>query len=373
MFAGLCLSPARERPLLSFGTLHPSVQAIEASEVALKAQRGRPTITDVAKHAGVSKSLVSLVMRGARHVSAPRREAVLKSVAKLGYRPNAMARGLVQRRTRILGVMVSDLHNPFFADVVEGIHDQAGRAGYKVLINTGNRVALHETAAVETLLQLRADGLILAGPLVESGPLVEASRTVPVMLVGRTARAPSVDSVTNDDRAGAVLAVEHCASLGHRRIAHVDGGPGAGALARRRGYEEGMRRQRLARYITVAPGSYTEEGGHRGALVVLDKRPMPTAIFAANDLAAIGVLNAIEERGLRVPDDVSLVGYDNTSLAALRHISLTTVHQPRVEMGQMAVITLLERIEQGRLRPRRTVLSPRLVVRGTTAPPRSRD
>ncbi len=319
--------------------------------------RGRPTIEDVARQAAVSKSLVSLVMRGARHVSVARRTAVLRAAAKLGYRPNAMARGLVQRRTRILGVMLSDLHNPFFADVVEGIQDQASRAGYKVLINTGNRVAVQEAEAVETLLQLRVDGVILAGPL----------------LVGREAHAPSVDSVTNDDRAGGVLVVEHCASLGHRRIAHIDGGPGAGAAARRAGYEAAMRRLRLGKHLAVAPGSYTEEGGHRGALFLLDRRPPPTAIFVANDLAAIGALNAIEERGLKVPDDISLVGYDNTSLAALRHISLTTVHQPRVEMGQMAVITLLERVEQGRSRPRRTVLSPQLVVRGSTAPPRLRD
>jgi DNA-binding LacI/PurR family transcriptional regulator len=335
-----------------------------------KTRRARPTITDVAHRAGVSKSLVSLVMRGARHVSARRRSAVLDAATALGYRPNAMARGLVQQRTRLLGVLVSDLHNPFFADVVTGVQDQAARGGYRVLVNTSNRVAAQEEEAIETLMQLRVDGLILTGLLVESRLIVEASREVPVVLVGRTARAPSVDSVTNDDWAGAVAMVKHCASLGHRRIAHIDGGQGAGANARRKGYEDGMRQLRLAKNITVVGGSFTEDGGHSGALVLLEMRPRPTAIFATNDLAAIGALNAIEERGLKVPDDVSLAGYDNTSLAALRHISLTTVHQPRLEMGQMAVTTLLERLEEGRTRPRRAVLSPSLVVRGTTAPPR---
>ena len=336
----------------------------------MKLARDKPTITDVAKKAGVSKSLVSLVMRGERHVSAVRREAVQKAVAELGYRPNAMAQGLVQRRTRILGVMVSDLHNPFFADVSAGIQDQAARSRYRVLNNTGNRVATQEDDAIETLLQLRADGLILLGPLVESRLIVKASKEVPMVLVGRAAEASSLDSVTNDDHAGAVMVVEHCAQLGHKLIAHIDGGQGAGADARRQGYEDAMRKLRLARHSSVVPGSFTEEGGHNGALLLLELRPQPTAVFVSNDLAAIGALNALEERGLKVPDDISLVGYDNTSLAALRHISLTTVHQPRLEMGQMAVSMLIERIEEGRTRPRRSVLTPSLVVRGTTAPPR---
>jgi DNA-binding LacI/PurR family transcriptional regulator len=337
--------------------------------VPTRSRRGKPTITDVARRAGVSKSLVSLVMRGARHVSPKRRAAVQEAAEALNYRPNAMARGLVQRRTGIVGVLSSDLNNPFFADVVEGIHEQAARAGYRVLITTGNRVPAREDDAIETLLQLRVDGLVLAGLLVESRLIVEAGRELPVVLVGRVARAASLDSVTNDDWAGAVVAVRHCASLGHKRIAHVDGGQGAGADARRKGYEDAMRELRLGKHVLVASGSFTEEGGHNGALMLLEHRPRPTAIFAANDLAAIGVLNAIEERGLRVPDDVSLVGYDNTSLASLRHLSLTTVHQPRMEMGQMAVSRILERLEEGRTRPRRAVLSPSLVVRGTTAPP----
>jgi DNA-binding LacI/PurR family transcriptional regulator len=334
--------------------------------------RGGPTITDVARRASVSKSLVSLVMRGAPQVRPARREAVLRAAAELGYRPNAMARGLVQRRSQMIGVMVSDLHNPFFADVVTGILDRAERAGYRVMINTGRGDPSHEAEAIEALLQLRADGLILAGPLLENPPIEDASQAVPVVIVGRTVRSPSVDSVTDDDRAGVGAAVDHCASLGHRRIVHISGGRGAGATARRRGYERAMKRLGLGRYTTVVSGTFTEEGGHRGALTLLERRPLPTAIIAANDLAAIGVLNAVEESGLRVPADISLVGYDNTSLAGLRHISLTTIHQPRAEMGQLATSALLERIEMGRSQPRHAVLPPSLVIRKTTAPPPAR-
>ena len=338
--------------------------------MASKVQPGKPTITDVARRAGVSKSLVSLVMRGADHVSPERRQAVNKAAAELGYRPNAMARSLVQRRTHLVGVMVSDLHNPFFADVVAGIQEQAARTGYKVLVNSGNRAAAREADAMETLLQLRADGIILGSPVLDDEVIGRASREVPIVLVGREAHGPAVDSVTNDDRAGAEVAVEHCVSLGHRRIAHIDGGHGAGAPARRHGYEAAMKRLGLGDLVSVVSGTYTEEGGHTGCLLLLAQKPRPTAIFAANDLAAIGALNAIEESGLKVPDDISLVGYDNTSLAALRHISLTTIHQPRLEMGQLALSTLLERVDQDREEPRRVVLSPSLVVRASTAPPR---
>jgi DNA-binding LacI/PurR family transcriptional regulator len=308
-------------------------------------------------------------MRGGRHVSAGRRAAVVEAVAELGYRPNAMARGLKERRTRLIGILVSDLHDPFVADVVEGIQEQAVRAGYRVLVTTSGRSPAQEEAAIETLLQLRVDGLILSGLLVEGRLIVQASRELPVVLVGREAKAGSLDSVTNDDWAGAVAVVKHCASLGHRRIAHIDGGQGAGADARRRGYEDGMRQLRLRKHILVVPGAFTEDAGYRGARLLLDQRPRPTAIFASNDLAGIGALNAVEERGLRVPDQVSLAGYDNTPQAALRHVSLTTVHQPRLEMGRMAVASLLERLEEGRSRPRRALLSPSLVARGTTAPP----
>jgi DNA-binding LacI/PurR family transcriptional regulator len=337
--------------------------------VSTKPQLGKPTITDVARRAGVSKSLVSLVMRGADHVSPGRRDAVTRAAAELGYRPNAMARSLVQRRTHMIGVMLSDLHNPFFADIVAGIQDEAARTGYKVLVNTGSRAAPAEADAVETLLQLRADGIILTSPVLDDAVIEQASREVPIVLVGRDGRGPSVDSVTNDDHAGAEMAVEHCVSLGHRRIAHIDGGHGAGAPDRRRGYEAGMKRLGLGAEVMMVPGTYTEEGGHAGCLVLLAQLPRPTAIFAANDLAAIGALNAIEESGLKVPDDVSLVGYDNTSLAALRHISLTTLHQPRREMGRLALSTLRERMDDGRGQPRRVVLAPTLVVRASTAPP----
>lgn len=331
-------------------------------------QRKRPTILDVARRAGVSKSLVSLVIRGDARVSPSNRGAVLEAVAELGYRPNAMARGLVQRRTRMVGVVVSDLSNPFFGDVVSGIQRRARELEYTVLFSTGDRQQDLEVEAIESLLELRVDGLILAGPRIEFETIEGFGRSAPLVVLHRPTADDWSDSVTNDDPAGAQIAVEHCASLGHTRIAHIDGGPGAGAQARREGYEQAMHRLGLERHILVVTGGFTEKPGRRGAQELLSRRPLPTAVFAANDLCALGALNAFEESGLTIPEDISLLGYDNTSVAALRHVSLTSIHQPSVRMGRMAVDRLFERIDKGRTEPRHDVVSPSLVVRDTTGP-----
>ncbi|MGH2579591.1 MAG: LacI family DNA-binding transcriptional regulator [Actinomycetota bacterium] len=335
-------------------------------------RQGHPTILDVAERAGVSKSLVSLALRGSPRVREEKRKAILRAAEQLGYRPNAVARSLVRKRTNVIGVMLSDLHNLYFAEVVDGIEAEALSAQYRALINTGSRMAEREWEAIETLLQLRTDGLILAGPVLPASLILSAASSVPVVLVARASRWPSVDSVTNDDRAGARMAVDHLVSLGHRDIAHVDGGTGAGSASRRSGYLEAMRDHGLARAAVVAPGAFTEEGGAAGIDRLLASKARPTAVFVANDLAAVGALHALERQGARVPDDVSVVGYDNTALAALGHIELTTIDQPRREIGAMAVRLLLERLDDGRDRGRHVVLTPRLVVGGTTRPPRGR-
>ncbi|HEX8966454.1 MAG TPA: LacI family DNA-binding transcriptional regulator [Chloroflexota bacterium] len=323
----------------------------------------------MAARAGVSKSVVSRVLRQDASVSAARREAVMAAVEALGYRPNAVARSLVQRRTFNVGVVVSDLHNLFFAEILDGIGAAASHAGYNVLITSGRLLPAHQERALETLLQLRTDGIILAGSQLSAAAVRAASRSVPVALVTSGLRAPRVDTVATDDVKGAGLAVEHLVGLGHCRIAMVDGGDGPGSAERRAGYRAAMQRFGLAACARVAAGDYTEDGGWRGTRCLLRQDPRPTAICAANDLAAIGALNAIAEAGLEVPADVSVVGYDNTALAALRHVALTTVHQPRFQIGEMAMTAVLGRLGSPTARARRVLLEPRLVVRQTTARP----
>lgn len=330
----------------------------------------RVTILDVAERASVSKSLVSLVMRGASNVSEERRAAVLRAAAELGYRPNELARGLVRGRTHTIGILLSDPHNPFFPETVDGIQEEAGSFRYRALLTTGYRDPQREAQAVRDLLERQMDGIVLLSPQFSTREISDVASHTPTVLIGRRTRDPSVDSVVNDDYAGAMLAVEHLAGLGHRRIAHITGGSYAGAGLRRRGYERTMRRLGLGRHLEIAAGEYTDEGGYLGAQWLLGGGNHPTAIFVANDLAAMGTLAAIREAGLSVPDDISLVGYDNSYLARLSSVSLTSIDQPRHEIGILAARLLLERIESERTEPRREVLKPRLVARSTSASPR---
>jgi DNA-binding LacI/PurR family transcriptional regulator len=324
---------------------------------------------DVARAAGVSRALVSLAMRGSPKVSAERRERVLRAAAKLGYRPNAMARGLASRRTRTIGVLLNELHNPFYAEIMDGIDDGAARHEYRVLIGTGGRRSRGEQAALEAFLELRADGIVLVGARLPTRDILAAAAASPVVLVARGIRSLLIDSITNDERAGARLVVSHLVGLGHRRIAHVDGGAGAGAGARREGYRQAMREHGLADEIRILPGDYTDAAGVRAAVRVLESNDLPTAVFAANDFVAAGLIDRLEEAGLRVPDDLSVVGYDNTFLAALHHMSLTTINQPRPDMGRRAIEVLVERMEDGRTSPVHERVAPSLVVRDSTAPP----
>ena len=331
-------------------------------------RRGRPTMRDVAAHVGVSQTLVSLVLRNAPGASAETRERVLRAAAELGYRPDTAAQVLRRTRSRHIGVLFS-LRQPFDIDLVEALYPAAERRGYRIVLGAIG-AGRNDRQAVEELLSYRSEALILDGTTIKAAQLALVAGQVPVVDIGRRSTTGTVDVVRVADERGARLAVDHLVSLGHRSIVHIDGGDQPAAAERRRGYRRAMRRQGLQQEIRVLPGDYTGESGAAAARQLLRDGPLPTAIFAANDRCAHGALDVLYQAGLAVPADISVAGYDDSDIARLSFVSLTTVHQDAALMAEQAVQAVVERLDHGRTEPRDIVLDPSLVIRATTGPPR---
>lgn len=331
-----------------------------------------PTIRDVAARAGVSKSLVSLALQNAPRVAPATREAILAAAEELGYRRNAAAHALGAHRTRTIGVFVLDLHNPISADLLDAVQAEARRRDYRTIVVVGGEDGAAERAELEKLLEFRVEGIIAMGHRLPDGALQAITGDCPAVIIGSEQNGiPHLASMLNDDVLGAGLAVDHLVALGHERIAHVDGGPSSVARDRRRGYRAAMRRHGLGDHLAVVRGSFTDDGGYRGASQALDAANPPTALFVVNDLAAMGAMAAVADRGLRVPEDVSIVGYDGTRLAGMRPLALTTVGQPLLELGTRAAALLCGQLDGEPQGGSSTRLAPALIARRTTAPPRS--
>ena len=326
---------------------------------------------DVARAAGVSRSLVSLVFQDSPKVATASRDRVMGAADRLGYRPNALARSLASARTNTIGILLDDLRNPFFADALGAFEDAASAQGLRALIADGRRDATREEEAVRTFADHRVDGVISISPRLSDAQLHALATLTPLVSVERDCSLVNVDVVMHDEREGARLAVEHLAELGHRAITHIDGGPGAGSAVRRDGYIEAMRSLGLADSIDIVAGEYTEAAGREAAEVFLARPGLPTAVFCANDAMAAGVAAAIAEQGFTIPGDVSLVGYDNSMLAALHVLSLTSVRQPLDVLAEAAISALLLRIEDPQRTGTRVLVPTTLVVRRSTAIPRS--
>lgn len=328
----------------------------------------RPTMSDVAAAAGVSRQTVSLVLGDKPGPNARTREQVLRAAEDLGFHADTAAQLLRRARSRQLGVLFTMEHS-LDPHVVEALYAAAGRADYSLVLSAilptrGVRVAVDE------LLGLRCEAVILIGLAVESpAHLASVAEQVPVVEIGQRTGTAGIDSVRTDDDAGARLATEHLIGLGHRRIAHVDGGSLPGGPARRAAYRRVMREHGLGAHVEVLPGDYTEESGARAARELLSRRDRPTAVFTGNDLCANGLMEVLSRNGVRTPEEVSVVGYDDTRTAALSYVDLTTVHQDAAAMAEIAVRVCSERLDEQRSTGQDVVLTPALTVRGSTAPP----
>lgn len=331
----------------------------------MPSRAARPRLQDVAEAAGVSTASASLVLRGKPGPGQATREAVLAAAARIGYRPDRTASLLARRRTQLLGVTM-DVSNPFHAELLEDIHLAADERGYDVVVSPLTR-GRGERRALETLLDYRCEALLLLGPSLPHGELAAVAAQRPVVDIGRRLSVPGVDVVRAADDQGVAAAVEHLVALGHREVGFVDGPRGAIATLRRQGYRRAVRRLLGAEEVRVFAGGDTEEGGAAAASALLPTPP--TALVAFNDRCALGVMDRLRRAGLDVPARVSVVGYDDSPLARLATIDLTTVSQAPVAMASAAVEAAVERLEGGRAEDVDVVLEPALVVRGTTAPP----
>lgn len=334
-------------------------------------QARRPTLEDVARAAGVSRALVSIVMRGAPGASEATRARVRDVADQLGYSPDVRARLLARASTRLLGVVyrAGALHH---ADLLEPLYRAAELAGYELILSARTRHH-DERKAVNALLGYRADAVLMLGPDLPEPDLVRLAESLPVVIVGRRMVRPAgpMDTMRTDDEAGLALAVGHLVRLGHRDIVHLDGGPGTMASDRRRGYRQAMARAGLKGQVRVLAGADTIDGGREAAEAIPALDPAPTAVITYNDEAAWGVMRTLSAHRIRVPDAISVVGYDGSPLARMAPRELTTIHQDADALGQLAIERAIERIEGSVPAVTQTVLAPSLVVGETTGPARS--
>jgi LacI family transcriptional regulator len=333
----------------------------------------RVTIADVARHAGVSTAAVSKVLRNAYGVSPSMATKVRATVAELGYRPNAAARGL-RGRSFTIGMLLDNIHNPFFADILDGVSKAIVGSDFQVFVGVRGFADETEARLADAMIDRAMDGLILVAPSMPRKQVLAIAKLIPTVVVGDHDTGEEYDSVVGNDVDGAGLVIDHLVGLGHSRIGHTSAPTKPGGWTngpeqmRAHGYERAMRHHGLGQEIRIVETGYSEEGGYAAGKKLLDSSDPPTAIFAGADIAAFGVMRAAAELGLRIPDDVSLVGYDNTTIASLAPMDLTSVDQAGHDLGATAARLLRERMD-GRTRAVLASTAPKLIARGSTAPP----
>lgn len=328
------------------------------------------TVHDVARHAGVSIATVSRALNGRSRISAETRERVLEIASSLGYQPNDLARSLAGMATQTIALLLPDITNPFFPELVKGVQTLADERGHLLLLCHNADDGAKARADIAMLRRKKVDGILLVAGTLRGRGIAEATSGVPTVVLDRRVPGLRSDLVTVDHRAGARLAVEHLLGLGHRRIAHVTGPSGVSSSKERlTGWEAALRAAGIEPDSgLVVRGDFLEDGGYAAGHALLERGVEFTAAFAANDLTAIGLMTSLTEAGLRVPADVSVVGFDGIHLAAYTAPPLTTVAQPIFDLGRRAAELLLERLIDGHTEPRTVVLGTKLVERGSTGP-----
>jgi len=338
------------------------------------------TYKDIARIARVSTATVSHVINKTRFVSSETKAKVLKAIKALNYHPNALAKSLATRKTHMIALIIPSITNQFFSAVARGVQDETKRRGYYLILCNTDEEEDNEIEYMKMVREKRIDGFIITPPGTKENAnkmsneyLVELQKDgFPFVMIGRRGNIPNVDVVTSDSRGGAYQAISYLAELGHRRIAFV-GGPfskGVG-LGRLRGYQQALREHKLEEDPSlILEGNLEEEGGYQLTRQILSMKLPPTAIFAINDMMAIGALTACHEAGVSVPGDMSIVGYDDIPLVSMVRPRLTSVAQPEYEMGSKSAELLIKRIEKKGLKEGQIiVMNTKLMIRESTGRP----
>jgi LacI family transcriptional regulator len=337
-----------------------------------KPASGRPGVTTlamVAAAAGVSPSTVSRIINGSADVTPARRAAVEAAIAQLNFRPNPAARGLAGGRSMTVGVVTQAIDSPYYGEGLRGIESALQAVGYAPLFMSGQWRGEEEARCIAQLLARRVDGIIVFAGRLGDKELAAYARQVPVVVTGRKLRGSGLFSLTVDDRQGAALATRHLLELGHRRIAFIAGPPDhADAIERMEGYKQALDEAHI-RFdpALVAQGDFHEAGGGRAVDELIAAGTPFTALFCANDQMAHGAYLALFRKGLRIPDEVSVVGFDDLLASAYMLPPLTSIRQSVLALGQCSAQALLQMI--GGQRPRVTLPPVQLVVRESTRRP----
>jgi len=325
-----------------------------------------PTIRDVAELAEVHPSTVSRVINSDSRISERTKNKVLLIIKKLGYTPNAIARGLKTKRTFTLGMLIPDITNPFFAEIARGVEDAANKNNFNVILcNTDDKLKKERTY-LEILREKRVDGLILGTAHIRDQSILELEKKkFPYILISRNVERLNKNCIIIDDLAGGMMATEYLIKLGHHRIAHISGPlKTRSGLNRLKGYQLALKKHKIEyNDELVGEGDFRINGGYQVMKRFLKLPEPPTAIFAANDLLALGAMQAIQKKNFYIPEDFSIIGFNDIELASFVYPSLTTIRQPILEMGNLAVKMLLKIIIDGEFNQGKIVLKPKLIIR----------
>jgi LacI family transcriptional regulator len=328
----------------------------------------RPSSWDIAREAGVSQSTVSRVLNNSPRIGEATRQRVKRAMEKLGYSPNAAARTLITGRSNLIGLVVSNITNPFYPEVVEAIVATAAENDYNVILCNAQENRELQSAYLQLLIEHQVDGAILTSSLLDSEDLLTGIGydRIPLVMVNRTVTGLRVDSVRLDNEEAGRMIAQHFYDLGHRRIGFVGGLPSTSTNESRLA---GLTQRLLSLGAPLPPeyvinGEFTRQSGYDIAQKLLSLPQRPTALACSDDSIAFGVIDAVIDAGLRTPEDVAIVGVDDVPTASLRQVGLSTIRQPAAEMGRRATKLLVERMHGGPdNEPIDIVLKPRLIVR----------